>query len=212
MVPGLEVALVARRLSPNQSEANRDARMIRSYLPTPHFTDGERGLSMIDNSEDAWIYRRARVMPLARLVPEVEIISDDAAAIERIHQPDFDPARTVILAEAADCMSGTTSPQIIQNAGLISRSSTYWHNETEASSPGILVVSESVFPGWRVFVDGEPAEVITAYTALRAVCVPAGAHSVEWHYRPYLYVVGLLITLASIVILLWAIRFQKAQA
>jgi uncharacterized membrane protein YfhO len=45
-----------------------------------------------------------------------------------------------------------------------------------------------------VRVDGEPAAPLTAYTAIRAVCVPAGSHQVEWRFNPPIFKVGAAIS------------------
>lgn len=51
-------------------------------------------------------------------------------------------------------------------------------------APRVLVVADSWYPGWRVSVDGEPAELLRANYAFRGVVVPAGEHTVEFAFRP----------------------------
>jgi len=63
--------------------------------------------------------------------------------------------------------------------------------ETNLSSPAILVLSEMDYRGWRVRVDGGPAESLRAYGVLRAVALPAGQHVVEWSFRPVSVFAGL---------------------
>jgi hypothetical protein len=48
----------------------------------------------------------------------------------------------------------------------------------------LLVLADSADPGWSVKVDGQPAESVTAFHALRGVVVPEGDHHVEWNYSP----------------------------
>jgi hypothetical protein len=56
------------------------------------------------------------------------------------------------------------------------------HLELEA--PGWLVLLDQDLPGWRVTVDGAPAEVGRAWGLFRAVALPPGRHTVLWDYRP----------------------------
>jgi len=49
---------------------------------------------------------------------------------------------------------------------------------------GILIASETFYPGWTAAIDGRPAAILEAYGALRGVVVDAGAHQVEFRYRP----------------------------
>jgi hypothetical protein len=48
----------------------------------------------------------------------------------------------------------------------------------------LVVFSEIVFPGWKAWVDGQPAALHTADHALRALILDAGEHRVEFRYQP----------------------------
>jgi len=75
-------------------------------------------------------------------------------------------------------------------------------NRTRAtlSAPGrgVLVTADPAYPGWRVTVDGKPAEGLVANYLFRAVAVPAGRHVVEWKYDPTSFRFGLFISLAAL--------------
>jgi hypothetical protein len=49
---------------------------------------------------------------------------------------------------------------------------------------GYLGISDAWAPGWRATVDGEPAEVLHADLAFRAVALREGSHIVRMVYRP----------------------------
>lgn len=184
------------------------------YVVSPvaldQYGDGDRPLTLVDNSGAVWVYRRGRVLPVARLVYGVEVIEDGATAIGRIHQPDFDPAATAIVNQEPDCeLNGTaaagTSEIITQQPG-------YWQIETDSERPALLVLSETFYPGWRVTVDGEAAELLKAYTVVRAVCVPAGRHTVEWRYVPTVFMIGgALSLLALVAVVVAAVREWRLE-
>jgi len=48
----------------------------------------------------------------------------------------------------------------------------------------LVVFSEVMFPGWKAFLDGNPAEIFTGNHAFRTVFVPAGDHKVEFVFEP----------------------------
>lgn len=56
--------------------------------------------------------------------------------------------------------------------------------EVHARTAGQLVLTDLQYPGWRVTVDGRPAESRRFEGLFRSVEVPAGEHAVVWSYRP----------------------------
>lgn len=177
-------------------------------VPQDQFTEGENGLQLVEQTGNGWIYRRPNALPLARLVGSVEIIPEREQAIARVHQPDFDAATTAILAEEPPCdlletaVSATPTIEAMQDG--------YWRIRTNNNTTTLLILSETNYPGWQVTVDGQPAQNLTAYTAVRAVCVPAGDHLVEWTFRPTIYAIGGLITLVSLLLVGTAV-FQQPK-
>ncbi len=159
--------------------------------------DGERPLTLLGNTDRVWVYQRGRTLPLARLVTQDEIIPDAAAATARGHQPDFDPAMTAILAEEPGCalVGGEVGTAVVTE-----KSNGYWQIQTSSATPALLVLSETAYPGWRVFVDGVEQEWAVAYTAVRATCIPAGEHTVVWRYQPRSYAIGGLLSLLGMVL------------
>jgi hypothetical protein len=162
-----------------------------------NFTAGERPLTLVDHTDSVWVYRRGRIMPIARLAYQAEVIADPAQAIDRIHAPDFDPLTTVILPQPPPCQVGPL-PAAPGTAEIVAHASDSWLIHTSSDEPALLVLSETAYPGWRVMVDGRPAESLTAYTTIRAVCVPAGEHTVTWTFAPTIYQAGGVITLFSL--------------
>lgn len=90
------------------------------------------------------------------------------------------------------------------------------HNETEGSAeitrytpnevdlsvnvahPALVVLTDAFYPGWVAYVDGRETTIFRANSLFRAVEVPAGAHSVEFRFRPTSFYWGAAITLLTI--------------
>lgn len=169
---------------------------VLSEAPLDNFVGGEGGLEPVAHEGTAWVYRRPGALPLARLVYRSETIAGDEAAVDRIHAPDFDPATTAILDKDPPCTPGPADAG--GTAAVLSHDPTTWRVRTDSAAPALLLLAETNDAGWQVTVDGEPAEPLTAYTALRAICVPAGEHTVVWRYRPVtLWLGGALTTAAT---------------
>jgi hypothetical protein len=70
--------------------------------------------------------------------------------------------------------------------------------------PGILVASESYYPGWRVYVDGVERRLLRANLILRAVALETGVHEVRFVYSPQSFKTGAAISTLTIAGLLAA--------
>lgn len=176
-------------------------------VPLDQFTEGEQGLQLVEHTDNAWIYRRPDALPLARLVTQAEIIPDTQRAIARVHEPDFDAATTAILAEAPDC--DLTGEGLADFAAIETMQDGFWRIIVRTETPALLILSETDYPGWQVTVDGQPAQNLTAYTAVRAVCVPVGEHTVEWTFKPTVYWLGGVVSLLSLMVVATAVIFWR---
>jgi hypothetical protein len=76
--------------------------------------------------------------------------------------------------------------------------------------PGLLVLSEIIYPGWRVTVDEEEAVLVSVAGILRGVKLDAGRHAVEFVFRPTSLYIGL--ALCALGVLLSLLLRQKKGA
>ncbi|MCB8943046.1 MAG: hypothetical protein H6658_04770 [Ardenticatenaceae bacterium] len=183
------------------------AEFVVAQVALEDYMEGERPLTLYEHEGDAWVYRRGRVLPIARLVDAYEVIADNQEAINRIHAPDFDPTAVAILAEEPGCAVSDGGETAV--AQILEERDGYWRIATSSETPALLVLSESAYPGWRVMVDGQTADPLTAYTVIRAVCVPAGEHVVEWSFQPTVYTIGGIITILALLLVgvaVWKLR------
>jgi len=51
-------------------------------------------------------------------------------------------------------------------------------------------------------VDGQPAQVLRADTALRAVCLPAGSHTVRFEFTPRDLMIGAVTSCLALVVVM----------
>ena len=72
------------------------------------------------------------------------------------------------------------------------------HVLAQMNCPGMLVLSDTYFPGWRASVDGRPTDIFEVNGAMRGVQVPAGVHVVDMVYRPRSVLVGAAMSLSAL--------------
>lgn len=82
-----------------------------------------------------------------------------------------------------------------------------YHNNSielycDMKSDGLLVVSDLFYPGWKVYVDGEKADIVRTDDILRGVYVKEGSHSVTLVYEPDAVKVGLVVSFAGVMLLI----------
>jgi hypothetical protein len=71
--------------------------------------------------------------------------------------------------------------------------------EVSSSGGGLLVLSDLLYPGWKVRVNGREEEVIKAFGLLRGVMVGEGRSEVIFYYRPLSFYLGMIVSLAAII-------------
>jgi hypothetical protein len=70
------------------------------------------------------------------------------------------------------------------------------------SNDGYLVNSILYYPGWKAYVDGVETKIYPAYGAMQAIPINQGIHTVEIIYRPLSVIIGLIMTIASAIIII----------
>lgn len=76
----------------------------------------------------------------------------------------------------------------------------------QARGPGILVLSEIAYPGWRAEIDGSTAGVEPFMGVLRSVQLPEGEHTVVFSFMPWSLYVGLACFLSGVLVLIFVNR------
>jgi hypothetical protein len=79
------------------------------------------------------------------------------------------------------------------------------------SCRGMVILTDTWFPGWRATVDGRAAVIEKAYGAFRGVVVDAGDHTIEMRYRPWSVFIGAGLTGIATLVALWMAWRRKAK-
>ncbi len=67
-----------------------------------------------------------------------------------------------------------------------------------SDEPGLLVLTESMYPGWRARVNGVEVPIFAANLAFRALYLGAGRHEVEMAFQPVRLWVGIGVSLVAV--------------
>jgi len=82
--------------------------------------------------------------------------------------------------------------------------------QVEGVRPGILVLADAWYPGWKAWVDGTPSKICRVDGIFRGVELGEGNHTVEMRYRPTSVIVGAMVSGCMIILwLLTGIRIPR---
>jgi hypothetical protein len=73
--------------------------------------------------------------------------------------------------------------------------------DADSATGGTLILTELMYPGWTVTIDGQSAEPLKIEQMFRGVEVPAGRHEVVWLYHPRSLYWGLLASAITLLLL-----------
>jgi uncharacterized membrane protein YfhO len=63
---------------------------------------------------------------------------------------------------------------------------------------GMLVLSDTYYPGWKAYVDGKTVSIHEVNFVMRGILVPVGAHEIEFRYRPGSFYAGAAMSVSGI--------------
>jgi len=130
--------------------------------------------------------------PLPRVfVPQKFIILNESDCIKLLHQRDFNPAEFLILTEIP---SEFPAQEMNGKARILSHEPHEVQIKVEMETDGFLVLTDTYYPGWKIYVDGHESKIYRAYSFLRAVFLKKGSHEVLFKFSPPLYKTGKIIT------------------
>ncbi len=153
------------------------------------------------HSGDVKIYENLDALPRAFWVGDWLAVPDEAAAVARMAQPDFDPARTAVVSGDPAAMPPVPSGAPTGVVTMTHFAAEQMRLTTVSEAPGLLVISDAAYPGWEATVDGAPVELVVVDGLFKGVWLPAGRHEVVLVFRPVSLLIGLALSLLGTTIL-----------
>lgn len=78
---------------------------------------------------------------------------------------------------------------------------------TKTDKSQILFLSDNYYPGWKAYIDNKETKIYRANYTFRGIYLPEGKHTVIFKYDPISFKIGLIISLLSIILLLFIVVF-----
>jgi hypothetical protein len=156
--------------------------------------------SAIHTEGELRIFENKTVLPRAFLIPasDIQVLALEDDQLVELSKPAFDPARAVLMFRTPAVYEGRESASERFQVTGFEEGLNKITIAAEANGPSILVVSQTFYPGWHAYVDGQPAGVFRADYTLTGVALQRGRHHVELRFQPASVRIGLAITFFTI--------------
>ncbi len=152
-----------------------------------------------------YLHRLETIGPRAWLVTQAQI-SDDDTILQKIADPNFDrwqiallePNAKPLISQLKLPLTETKTPPPNHHLPLTFPDPQTISIQVKTDTPAILILSESYYPGWQAFIDGQNAPLLRANYILRAVPIPVGQHTVKLIFQPLSFTIGAIISAVTL--------------
>ena len=149
-------------------------------------------------------------MPRAYLVGDYRVLPDPGRRLRYLRSSTFDPRRQVVLEEPPQLEPGALEGEAPIVPRFVAYGSEQIEIELDEHPGGLLVLSDTYYPGWRAYVDGRESGILRANHVFRAIEVPPAARHVTFRFQSPSFRLGALVSaigaLAWLVWLAWLAR------
>ena len=133
---------------------------------------------LVAKTADGFVYENPRALPRAMFVSQ-SVTGDFESILTTGDWPPSDPAKTVVLEQAAD--SATRGPGTVR---IVSYSNTHIVLSVDSPDGGYAVLNDIWQPWWFATLNGEDVAILKANVLFRAVAVPPGRHTITMTFEP----------------------------
>jgi hypothetical protein len=165
-----------------------------AMLRNPKLRDG-LNVSRFVNVRDGTVDTNPTVLPRAYFPKTISDVRSGEASRRAIEA--LDPSAGSVVLEP--------HPPVRQDlaavASVVASDGQSYRVSYRASSPSLLKLSESWFPGWRAFLGQDEIPVVRVDHSLMGAVVPAGSGEILFEYRSNYFLYGLAITAMALLVL-----------
>jgi hypothetical protein len=169
------------------------------YLIANDGTPGRPELQMVDFG-DLRLFARRDPVPRSLVVFGASSAADEASALNRMGQQDFDSNREVVL-EGVGAQVGVPALLPIPAQPDVAQAER-WHAHVSLPQAGYLLQREAWYPGWRARVDGADVPLLRADVLFRAVALAPGEHDVEIFFDSGSFKRGALASAGALIVII----------
>lgn len=154
------------------------------------------------------IYENHHAAGLAHLKTQAEFINSPSDALDRVLELDAELAEVVVIEGPSKLALSQSSEQVsnqysIEYTTINSQTIDF---KVNSQQPAWLVLSQSYYPGWKAYINGRETDIFAANYVLQAIKIPIGSHQISFKYQPFSFTLGWIVSLLSLIFVLWKIK------
>lgn len=143
------------------------------------------------------IYKDVNALPRAFVVHEVKVLEGRDNIFRELVSAEFNPL-SIAITEEEMAVPLSRTDHLSPFPRFVEYSANRVIVETNITEPGLLVLGDVYYPGWKAYVDGKETKIYKANYVMRGVALPGGRHMVEFRYEPLLFKMGALISIMTL--------------
>jgi hypothetical protein len=158
-------------------------------------------LAKVSNSSDSpfYLYRNNQFSEIAVPAPNVIPVISQEEAFRKMNEAGFDPRKQVLVEAVIPKQQPCDGAQL----KLVQKKANAWEYRTHSECDTFAYIAQPFNKGWITKIDGEEAPSYRANYAFTAIPLPKGDHTMQRFYRPSSFLFGLIITLISLMVLMF---------
>jgi Bacterial membrane protein YfhO len=210
------VPLTLRNVTPRALRVQRLLGVTHLLQPPTMPELHNAGLRLVYDGADARVYRVGGALPRAFVVGGQRVVGGGEEALDAVTSAGFD-GRRVAVTEGRVAGLPVGEGASGGSARIVSYAPERVVVRARSAGPGLLVLGDNYYPGWKAFVDGREVPIERVDYLFRGVRIGPGASTVEFRYEPLSWRIGWIVSLIALIALIAAIavgwrRRPRAQS
>jgi hypothetical protein len=164
------------------------------------------------SGRDARVLRVDGALPRTFVAAAQRPVSDGDAALTAVTSTGLDPRRVAVTERRVPGVPEHDDGAPGGSARIVSYAPDRVVIDARLTRPGLVVLGDNWFPGWKATVDGRAADVERVDYVFRAAAAGPGLHRVEFTYRPASWRIGWIVSLLTLAALVVAVALSLRRA
>jgi hypothetical protein len=164
------------------------------------------GFKLVKQFSGYRLYENTDAFSRVFIVNKAIEISNKSKILETLAAPSFEWNSSVVILSDTDRIVAYLPGQ--NRLKIVNYTPNFIDIEATTTEPCFLVISDTYFPGWNVYINNKKGEILNANYAFRAVELEPGYNTIEFRYEPVSFYLGCAISFISLIIFLIVYRFS----